>query len=390
MVDLKVLKKVVSLEPFETINLKTLCRNGFPIMEATEYLESKQGALKETSRTIDVYVNNLKVFYVWLEQERYLFEDITVLHLKQYLSYLQKQGLSEGTVYQYYSTVIRFIEWCIGPEEQEKLINENGKKRYSRRGGILKGITGYKELGKLRETIPKKAKVKPKFIVAEEVKVIRDWIKEVYDDEFDYPYKTLYTCIFEILVGAGVRKGELLALTLDSLLPKREVNSKGEIVTRYYLKVQNSPESQDSELAKKIGLALKTGERIIPITSYVATSILKWKSLRPIEAEHNLLFANLHPARRGDMFSQYALKHLFNSINNEDYGVGLENRLHPHMLRHTYATLLISKVPLDVVQTLLGHSSIDTTTKYTHMDSSKIREFLETAWEELDIFGGRV
>jgi len=55
-------------------------------------------------------------------------------------------------------------------------------------------------------------------------------------------------------------------------------------------------------------------------------------------------------------------------------GIKNPHEVHPHTLRHSYATYLQNNdVPLNVIQSLLGHSKIDTTTIYTHLgiDSQK-------------------
>jgi site-specific recombinase XerD len=56
--------------------------------------------------------------------------------------------------------------------------------------------------------------------------------------------------------------------------------------------------------------------------------------------------------------------------------------VHPHTLRHSYAThLQNSGVPLNIIQNMLGHTRLETTAIYTHMGIDRAREFIDHAFK---------
>ncbi len=58
--------------------------------------------------------------------------------------------------------------------------------------------------------------------------------------------------------------------------------------------------------------------------------------------------------------------------------------VHPHTLRHSYATYLQnSGVPLNVIQQILGHERIETTTVYVHLGLERMREHIENAFRNM-------
>ncbi|WAH39604.1 tyrosine-type recombinase/integrase [Alicyclobacillus fastidiosus] len=237
--------------------------------------------------------------------------------------------------------------------------------------GLLAGIV-HRDVEYVYDLIPKAKKKVPPVITEDELSLIRGWIMQTFSD--DPSLQCLYRCIIELLWDGALRRGELLALNLNSLQGTNLV-------------VQNLPEKFDAVWAKKIGAALKTGERTIPIDKATVQWIHKWKTeCRPAEAHklgHGLLLTNLHPDRLGEPFTINALKWLFNRINHPQFGVQVPGKtLHPHMFRHTFATMALDDdLPLSTIQYYLGHKSINSTQIYTHLADSKVRKDLE-AWRK--------
>ena len=65
-------------------------------------------------------------------------------------------------------------------------------------------------------------------------------------------------------------------------------------------------------------------------------------------------------------------------------GIRKYEEVHPHTLRHSYAThLQNSGVPLNVIQQILGHERIETTTIYVHLGVQKIKEYVEAAFKSI-------
>lgn len=64
---------------------------------------------------------------------------------------------------------------------------------------------------------------------------------------------------------------------------------------------------------------------------------------------------------------------------------GINKEIHPHQLRHSYATHLLNNgAPIDVIQSLLGHEKSETTRIYAQLSGSLRREFYKKIFLEMD------
>lgn len=151
--------------------------------------------------------------------------------------------------------------------------------------------------------------------------------------------------VLEILFATGVRVSELCNLRTDT------VNlSTGEIII--------------------YGKGAK--ERVIHISNQAvlsAVSLYYTANAAAIEAT-GWFFIN----RFGHHLSDQSVRNMINKYANL---AGIEQHITPHMLRHSFATLLLEEdVDIRYIQQLLGHSSINTTQIYTHVSLKKQRDIL--------------
>jgi len=151
--------------------------------------------------------------------------------------------------------------------------------------------------------------------------------------------------MLELMYGSGLRVSELCGL------PVTGVDAQARSVTVY-------------------GKGSK--ERTVPFGRAAAAALSAWLERgRPVlarGARHGRLFVNA----RGGTLSRMGF---WKILRGHARGAGVASRVHPHTLRHSFAThLLQNGADLRVVQELLGHASVTTTAIYTHLDRAYLRE----------------
>ena len=118
-------------------------------------------------------------------------------------------------------------------------------------------------------------------------------------------------------------------------------------------------------------------ERVIPFGSYASKATEKWleirKSIGALKSDNQILFLSKVGKKLTSRAIQYRLK--FWAIKQ-----GVPENIHPHLLRHSFAShLLQSSQDLRAVQELLGHSNISTTQIYTHLDFQHLSKIYDKA-----------
>ena len=106
--------------------------------------------------------------------------------------------------------------------------------------------------------------------------------------------------------------------------------------------------------------------RIVPVGRYAQAAVRDWLQVRTAFAIERAGEQALFLGRRGERLSRRSVQA---RIHHWSLKQGSPMRVHPHMLRHSFAThLLESSGDLRAVQEMLGHASLSTTQIYTHLD----------------------
>jgi len=151
------------------------------------------------------------------------------------------------------------------------------------------------------------------------------------------------SALFELLYGSGLRATELVSLPRNAVHPDRPF----------------------------LILRGKGGrERMVPISDRARAAVALWRT--HVAADRLWLF----PSGKGHL-SRIRLYQIVKALAAE---AGIPpDRVSPHVLRHAFAThLLAGGADLRALQSMLGHADIATTEIYTHVDSSRLVELVNT------------
>ena len=154
--------------------------------------------------------------------------------------------------------------------------------------------------------------------------------------------------IFELLYSSGLRVSELTGLDIDSI-------------------------DFATQEARVTGKGNKT--RIVPVGQHAITALQRWLEIRATMKGGTgpALFLSKQGKRLSVRVIQNRIK-----IRATQQGISLD--LHPHMLRHSFAShVLQSSGDLRAVQEMLGHVSIASTQVYTHLDFQHLSKIYDAA-----------
>jgi len=237
-------------------------------------------------------------------------------HLRQWISQLHRKGLAGRSVQRHLSAARSFLQFLV----REKQISHNPGR----------GLRAPKSPSKLPAVLDV------------------DQVNSLLAGEESTPIALRDQAIMELLYSSGLRLAELVGLN-----------------------------NHDIDLAEAIVTVTGKGSktRILPVGRMARKALVRWQAARgelASEQEQALFVSN-----RG---TRLAARSVQQRLRHEGRKRGLETPLHPHKLRHSFAThLLESSGDLRAVQELLGHADISTTQVYTHLDFQHLAQVYDKA-----------
>ena len=281
-----------------------------------KYIEFIFAQKNLSKNTVISYENDLSEFARFIGQNDFL--DLTVNQFKKYVSYLS-ENFSPSSHCRKLSSVKNFFLYLY----DLKLVKNTP----------LDCID-----------FPKLPKKIPKFLSESEVNTL---IEKSYENQ---SFKGLRrTLLIEILYATGIRVSELVSIRL------------GDISDNY----------------SSIIIKGKGGkQRIVPLFGKVILVLKKYVDfLNQLKEQKSYLFLFPSNSKLGHL----TRNRFFQILKDLGKETNLDlKRISPHVLRHSFASHLLSRgVDLRIIQESLGHKDISTTQIYTHIQASKLREILE-------------
>ncbi|RLV60278.1 tyrosine recombinase XerC [Parashewanella curva] len=163
-----------------------------------------------------------------------------------------------------------------------------------------------------------------------------DSIQHLVDINLDDPLAVRDKAIMELFYSSGLRLAELAGLNIDDF----------------------------SDHLKQVTVIGKGGKmRLLPVGSKAVEALQNWFAIREsIHTEDLAVFVT----QKGKRLSHRSIQTRLNKWAQQQ---GLSNKVHPHKLRHSFAThMLEASSDLRAVQELLGHADLSTTQIYTSLD----------------------
>lgn len=266
-----------------------------------------------SENTISSYCSDLNHFNLYLKQKNQKLLEVNHSLFQRYFAYCYDKKMNKRSVSRIISSLKKFYRWAL----DKRYLNENP--------------TDQLISPKLPQSLPKSLSE-------------NDVEKLINQPDIKTTIGLRDKAMIELLYATGIRVSELVMLTESQL-------------------------SFTQGVIRIIGKGNK--ERLVPMGEWA----LDWLRCYVDEARQALLYGKrsdyLFLSQKGGAMTRQAFWYRIKAYIKE---IGIDPNISPHTLRHAFATHLLNHgADLRSVQMLLGHSSVSTTTIYTHIANTRLK-----------------
>ncbi|MDO4624426.1 MAG: tyrosine recombinase XerC [Enterococcus hirae] len=278
------------------------------------YLIVERGYSEKTREAYEEDLTNFERFLTESGEDDLL--KINHLDVRVYLSYLTDEIYSRNSISRKIASLRSFYQYLL----KEEVIKENP--------------FSYVHLKKKNLKLPR-------FFYENEMQVLFDSVKG------EKPLDLRNQALLEVLYGSGIRLSECSNLKLAEI-------------------------DFDSEVMLIHGKGNK--ERYAPLGSFAQDALQEYFEkgrkvlMDKYHKSHDYVFVNHH----GEPITPTGIEYVLNQVIKKS---SLDSSIHPHMLRHTFATHLLNNgADMRTVQELLGHANLSTTQIYAHVTKESLQK----------------
>ncbi len=278
----------------------------------------------QSEHTLDAYFRDISNFIDFCYAKKLELKQVETSDLREYVAFrVEKDQLSSTSLQRHLTSIRQFMKWA---EQGNYLaINAADDFQLKRQSRPLPGLI---DIETINQIIDQAAPEKPKDKQL--------WLRD--------------KAIIELLYSSGLRLAEIQGLTI------RDID-----FTRLLLRIT--------------GKGNKT--RIVPFGSKAKDSLVEWLKINRIWNGEFRPESHVFITQQGNVITPRQIE---NRVKFQALRAGANVDLHPHLLRHCFASHMLSNSrDLRAVQEMLGHSNLTTTQIYTHVDFDHLAQVYDQA-----------
>lgn len=268
-------------------------------------------------------------------------EDAYHRDISRFIAFLKSEGISnfkdvDRFVIQTFIMKLRSGQLSVKPISNRSLARNMSSLRSFYQ--YLSQVFDYESNPFIAIKTPKLSKKLPDFLFVDEIDCLLDSI------DISTPVGLRNRCIIELMYGCGLRVSEVVQLKCEDI-------------------------DYNQMVLRIIGKGSKM--RMVPFYKDLRDFMLAYQQSKTVQSDTFILNS------RGKPMTTRAVQYILNDAAQDS---GLQMQIHPHMLRHSFAThLLDNGADLRIVQELLGHQKLSTTQIYTHITVDRLKRLYTEA-----------